>query len=529
MKIKLNSILLLVISLFVFESKAIAAEQYSCSYNVQYADKGFFDIKGVTDESGNFDVLYKSDSATWKSVSSYAPGASPVYYSANGTYKSEPQMMLDFRNLTVSTYKGLLQGTSLTTDCPVINVRFDGSTTYYFSFSNTSDGAYNYNIQGKLSGSKKSESGSNSGSSELKFTQECSSSLSTKNISGIGNFDVKTKFKMRSDGKKFICVSSSSSTLDSSCKEYDGGDFVNNVSNNGNVYNLTIPTSDLSGIFKQDSKQKSNNTFNCPSNLYLIFASATTDSLIITTDKKLADEYEGSVIGGATSSDNNNKKKDTESELYTGCPLGEDVTKDLYGALKIFKIAAPLLVIGFTIFEFVQALAKGDITAELKKLSQRLLKRCIFAVVLFFLPVLVNQVMQLANVWDENGTCDFSNSVEVKPDDPRTEDERRVTSCAGHSDLTSCNNDTTNKCKWSYSGNFCEAEVIKSDDENRITSCGGHSDLTSCNKDTTNNCKWNYTGNYCERVKCGDFGDNTTCTKNGCSWSYSGNFCEYKK
>ena len=220
---------------------------------------------------------------------------------------------------------------------------------------------------------------------------------------------------------------------------------------------------------------------------------------------------------------------DTESELYTGCPLGEDVTKDLYGALKIFKIAAPLLVIGFTVFEFVQALAKGDITAELKKLSQRLLKRCIFAVVLFFLPVLVNQVMQLANVWDENGTCDFSNSVEVKPDDSRTEEERRVTSCAGHSDLTSCNNDTTNKCKWSYSGNFCEAEEIKSDDENRVTSCGGHSDLTSCNKDTTNNCKWNYTGNYCERVKCGDFGDNSTCTKNGCSWSYSGNFCEYKK
>ena len=150
------------------------------------------------------------------------------------------------------------------------------------------------------------------------------------------------------------------------------------------------------------------------------------------------------------------KKATTDSSLYTGCPLGADVTKDLYGALKIFKIAAPLLVIGFTIFEFVKALAKGDITSELKKLSQRLLKRCIYAVILFFLPVLVNQVMQLANVWDENGTCDFSNSVEVKPNDSRTEEERRITSCAGHSDLTSCNNDTTNKCKWSYSGNFCE-------------------------------------------------------------------------
>lgn len=413
MKIKLNSILLLLISLFIFGSKVIAAEQYSCSYNVQYADKGFFDIKGITDENGNFDVLYKSDSTTWKSVSSYAPGASSVYYSTNGSYKSEPQMMLDFRNLTVSTYKDLLQGNSLTTDCPVINVRFDGSITYYFSFSNTSDGAYNYNIQGKLSGSKNSKPG---GTSELKFTKECSSSLSTKNISGISDFDVKTKFKMRSDGKKYVCASSSSSTLDSSCKEYDGGDFVNNVSDNGNVYNLTITKSDLSTIFKQNSKEKSNNTFSCPSNLYLIFASVTTNSLIVTTDKNLADEYEKSVIGGATSSDddnnNNDNNKDTDSELYTGCPLGKDVTKDLYGALKIFKIAAPLLVIGFTIIEFVQALAKGDIAAELKKLSRRLLKRCIFAVILFFLPVLVNQIMQLANVWDENGTCDFSGEIQ---------------------------------------------------------------------------------------------------------------------
>lgn len=202
---------------------------------------------------------------------------------------------------------------------------------------------------------------------------------------------------------------------------------------------------------------------------------------------------DGSSNNGNSNTTNNNggtsttRVNNTDSSLYTGCPLGKDVTKDLYGALKIFKIVAPLLVIGFTVFEFVQALAKGDITAELKKLSQRLLKRCIYAVILFFLPVLVNQVMQLANVWDENGTCDFSDSVEVKPDDSRTEDERRVTSCGGHTDLTSCNNDTTNHCTWSYSGN------------------------------------------YCERVKCGDFGDNSTCTKNGCSWSYSGNFCEYKK
>ena len=162
--------------------------------------------------------------------------------------------------------------------------------------------------------------------------------------------------------------------------------------------------------------------------------------------------------------------RDTESELYTGCPLGEDVTKDLYGALKIFKIAAPLLVIGFTIFEFVQALAKGDITAELKKLSQRLLKRCIYAVILFFLPVLVNQVMQLANVWDENGTCDFSNSVEVNPDENNQDsynEQEQTGYCTAACSTSSEYNKCLNTCKNCVSG----CQKAYANDKDKFNSC----------------------------------------------------------
>lgn len=105
-----------------------------------------------------------------------------------------------------------------------------------------------------------------------------------------------------------------------------------------------------------------------------------------------------------------------DSEYYTGCPLGADVTKDIYGALKIVKIVAPLLVLGLTIVELVMSVAKGDIQAETKKLTTRLVKRLIYVVILFFLPVLVNQLMIMANVWDENGTCDFSKTSEVIDD-----------------------------------------------------------------------------------------------------------------
>lgn len=87
------------------------------------------------------------------------------------------------------------------------------------------------------------------------------------------------------------------------------------------------------------------------------------------------------------------------------CPLGDDVTRDLYGALKIIRIVAPLLVIAFSTLDTIKALTKGDGGSELKKVAQKFGKRCIYAVILFFLPMLIDLFMQMADVWDANGNC----------------------------------------------------------------------------------------------------------------------------
>lgn len=87
------------------------------------------------------------------------------------------------------------------------------------------------------------------------------------------------------------------------------------------------------------------------------------------------------------------------------CPLGPDVTKDLYGALKIIRIVAPLLVIAYSTLDTIKALTKGDGGSELKKVAQKFGKRCIYAVILFFLPMLIDLFMQMADVWDANGDC----------------------------------------------------------------------------------------------------------------------------
>ncbi|MCX4248159.1 MAG: hypothetical protein OSJ65_00140 [Bacilli bacterium] len=95
-------------------------------------------------------------------------------------------------------------------------------------------------------------------------------------------------------------------------------------------------------------------------------------------------------------------------DAFANCPLGEDVTKDLYGVLKILQIAGPVLCIAFSTIDVVKTVAKGDAEAETKKMAQKFGKRMIYTVLLFLLPVLVDQVMQIADVWGVNGTCDLT-------------------------------------------------------------------------------------------------------------------------
>lgn len=94
-----------------------------------------------------------------------------------------------------------------------------------------------------------------------------------------------------------------------------------------------------------------------------------------------------------------------------GCVLGPKVTKDLIGVLRAFRIAAPLLMIGFTIFETIQSLTKGDGAAELKKVFNRLKKRVLYVVILIFIPTLVQlglNAMGLTSQCDLQGIDDTS-------------------------------------------------------------------------------------------------------------------------
>jgi hypothetical protein len=84
----------------------------------------------------------------------------------------------------------------------------------------------------------------------------------------------------------------------------------------------------------------------------------------------------------------------------SGCPLGTKVTKDLIGVLNAFRIAGPLLMIGFTIMETVKALTQGDGQAEMKKVFNRLKKRFMYVVLLIFVPTLVKVGLAAMGITD---------------------------------------------------------------------------------------------------------------------------------
>ena len=103
-----------------------------------------------------------------------------------------------------------------------------------------------------------------------------------------------------------------------------------------------------------------------------------------------------------------------------GCILGEQTTKDVKGVLRIFRIVAPLALLGFTIVDAVKAVNSGgtfhfgdggDMSSQ--KLTSRFIKRLIGVLLLFVLPTLINWVFVFIGVWGEGDGCQIDPTPEV--------------------------------------------------------------------------------------------------------------------
>ncbi len=77
------------------------------------------------------------------------------------------------------------------------------------------------------------------------------------------------------------------------------------------------------------------------------------------------------------------------------CDSWGDLKTDLQNIFNFLKVVVPLLVIGLSSYDFIKAVTAKD-EKDVKKAFQKLLKRFMYAIILFFLPVLLNFLLDLA-------------------------------------------------------------------------------------------------------------------------------------
>lgn len=76
------------------------------------------------------------------------------------------------------------------------------------------------------------------------------------------------------------------------------------------------------------------------------------------------------------------------------CEAWGNTLKDIQNVFDFCKIVIPLLIIGLSIFDFIKAITGKD-EKDLKKAFNRLMKRLALAIVFFFLPVILNFLLEL--------------------------------------------------------------------------------------------------------------------------------------
>ena len=82
------------------------------------------------------------------------------------------------------------------------------------------------------------------------------------------------------------------------------------------------------------------------------------------------------------------------------CTSWRDTLQDFQNIFDFCKIVVPLLVIGLSTFDFIKAITGKD-DKDMKKSFNRLLKRLALAVVFFFLPTLLNFLLELVGAGAE--------------------------------------------------------------------------------------------------------------------------------
>lgn len=102
-------------------------------------------------------------------------------------------------------------------------------------------------------------------------------------------------------------------------------------------------------------------------------------------DVKVVEKTANSGEANTSNDDLYKNVKDKQIE----CSSFADLMKDINGIFDVVKILIPVIIVVMSTYDFIRAIA-GKVEGDTKKAFQKFVKRLVFAIILFFLPSLLN-------------------------------------------------------------------------------------------------------------------------------------------
>lgn len=145
----------------------------------------------------------------------------------------------------------------------------------------------------------------------------------------------------------------------------------------------------------------SNGEFTCPATVYANYQGQSSDGYLLIDVYSSRSNVDSWSVYNEFNKQGNVKEKDSSDEEFTTVPTSCEgmlgtFKVDLENILKIMRILGPILVVVFSLVDYLSAIVQKD-DDSVKKANSKLVKRLVLVVLLFFLPIILDIILGIVD------------------------------------------------------------------------------------------------------------------------------------